>query len=71
MLKEPFGRALYKQRRGIERCFGTWTSFGGGMAPLPAWVRRFPRVRNWVHAKLLIAGARRLLIDDPQKLALA
>lgn len=71
MLKEPFGRALYQQRRGIERCFGTWTSFGGGMAPLPAWVRRFPRVRNWVHTKLLIAGARRLLIDDPHKLAVA
>jgi hypothetical protein len=25
---------------------------------LPPWVRRFPRVRNWVNAKLLINAAR-------------
>jgi hypothetical protein len=58
LLKRPFGRALYQVRSAIERCFGNCTSFAGGMAPLPAWVRRFPRVRNWLHAKLLVNAAR-------------
>jgi hypothetical protein len=58
LLKKPFGRMLYRQRGAIEGRFGTLASFGGGLAPLPAWVRRLPRVRNWVHTKLLIAGIR-------------
>jgi hypothetical protein len=71
LLNKPFGRHLYRQRRVIECQFGTWTSFASGLAPLPAWVRRFHRVRNWVHAKLLITGARWLLRNAPQKLATA
>lgn len=58
LLERPFGRDLFRFRRQIERDFGNATSFGGGLAPLPAWVRRFPRVLNWVHAKLLINAAR-------------
>lgn len=58
LLGRAFGRALFKYRRQIEREFGNLTSFGGGLASLPAWVRRFPRVRNWVHAKLLINASR-------------
>jgi len=58
MLKRPFGKNLYRFRRQIERDFGNLVSFGGGLASLPAWVRRFPRVRNWLHAKLLINAAR-------------
>lgn len=69
LLAKGFGHMLFAQRNAIERKFGTLTSFGGGLGPLPAWVRRFPRVRNWVHAKLLIAGMRWLLINEPQKLA--
>jgi Transposase DDE domain len=61
LLTKPFGQMLYGQRRKIESSFGTLTSFGGGLAPLPAWVRRFHRVRDWVHAKLLIAGVRWLI----------
>lgn len=69
LLTTEFGHLLFNQRNAIERQFGTLTCFGGGLGPLPAWVRRFTRVRNWVHAKLLIAGTRWLLINEPQKLA--
>ena len=58
LMKRPFGKQVHRCRRQIEREFGTLTNFGGGLACLPAWVRRFPRVRNWVHAKLLINAAR-------------
>lgn len=58
LLKDTFGKTLYKFRRQIERDFGNLVSFGGGLASLPPWVRRFPRVRNWLHAKLLINAAR-------------
>ena len=53
-----FGRALYAQRRQIERRFGNLCSFGGGLAPLPAWVRRPHRVALWVALKLVINGVR-------------
>jgi Transposase DDE domain len=71
LLTTEFGRALYNQRNAIECHFGTLTSVGGGLGPLPAWVRRFNRVRNWVQTKILTAGVRWLLIHDPTKLALA
>lgn len=58
LLKHEFGKALYRFRRQIERDFGNLVSFGGGLTCLPAWVRRFPRVRNWVQAKLLVNAAR-------------
>lgn len=53
-----FGPWLYRQRIGIEEAFGNVSSFGGGLGPLPAWVRGLPRVRTWVWAKLLINAAR-------------
>jgi hypothetical protein len=58
LLGHAFGQALYKTRSAAERCFGHLTSFGGGLGPLPSWVRRLPRVRLWVAAKLLIYAAR-------------
>jgi len=54
----PFGASLYGCRAAIERRFGHLTSFGGGLGPLPSWVRRLWRVRLWVQAKLLINAAR-------------
>jgi hypothetical protein len=54
----PFGRELYGLRARIERAFGHATSFGGGLSPLPAWVRRTHRVIRWVWAKLIINGVR-------------
>ena len=71
LLKTTFGKALYRYRRAIERKFSALTTFGGGLGPLPAWVRRLPRVRNWVHAKLLIVGVRWLLRHKPTALAVA
>jgi len=58
LMKSPFGERLYRARTAIERSFGNATSFGGGLAPLPAWVRGIERVRTWVWAKLLINAAR-------------
>jgi hypothetical protein len=70
LMKTSFGKSVYRFRRQIERNFGNLTSFGGGLTCLPAWVRRFTRVRNWVQAKLLINAAR-WFKKHPQKLALA
>lgn len=53
-----FGKSLYRTRGQIERHYGNATSFGGGLAPLPAWVRGLERVRTWVWAKLLINAVR-------------
>lgn len=58
LMTQPFGAELYRQRIRIESSFGNATSFGGGLAPLPAWVRRLHRVRTWTWAKLLINGSR-------------
>lgn len=58
LLRHPFGEALYRSRAFVERCFGNLTSFGGGLGPLPSWVRRRHRVKRWVQAKLLINAAR-------------
>jgi hypothetical protein len=58
LLRRPFGAALYASRSAIERDFGQLTSFGGGLGPLPSWVRRLWRVRLWVQAKLAINAAR-------------
>jgi hypothetical protein len=62
---------LYDQRNAIERRFGAWVSLGGGLGPLPAWLRRFSRVRHWVQAKIFISGARWLFLHEPHKLAFA
>lgn len=71
LLASVFGGALWNQRNAIERYFGAWVSFGGGLGSLPAWVRRFSRVRNWVQTKILLAGARSLLLREKHMLALA
>lgn len=65
-MKRAFGQQLFALRKNIERLFGNFTSFGGGLAPLPAWVRRQHRVKRWVWAKLLINAAR---IKSHQRLA--
>ena len=54
-------KELLKLRYEIERIFSAVTCFGGGLSPLPAWVRRLPRVRKWVSAKLIFYHARLIL----------
>jgi hypothetical protein len=64
MTRSFWGERLYRRRIGIEAAFGNATSFGGGLGPLPAWVRGLERVRTWVWAKLLINAARVLKNKD-------
>jgi hypothetical protein len=52
------GWHLYRYRGSIERKFGNAGSFGGGLGPLPNWVRRHDRVNKWVWCKLVINAAR-------------
>lgn len=54
LLGTRFGGELHALRDRIERRFASLTAYGGGLAPLPAWVRRLHRVRLWVHAKLIL-----------------
>lgn len=54
-----FARDLMRHRWSIERFFGTLSSRPGGLGHLPAWVRSWRRVRNWVAAKLLLEAAHR------------
>lgn len=66
LLAHEYGQKLYQARREIERDFGNATAFGGGLAPLPAWVRGLRRVHTWVWAKLLINAVRILNHNDLQ-----
>jgi hypothetical protein len=54
LLQKEFGKALYRCRDDVERCFGWLTNHAGGLPPLPNWVRREHRIRCWVQAKLII-----------------
>ena len=60
LLRGEFGRALHRLRDRIERRFARLTNFAGGLAPLPNWVRRLPRVRRWVQCKLILHALRTL-----------
>ncbi len=53
-VKESFGQSLLRARAGIERRFGLLGNFGGGLSPLPNWVRKPRRVALWVAGKILI-----------------
>jgi hypothetical protein len=54
LLQTRFGKAVMAEREHIEQQLAHLTNFGGGLAPLPNWVRRIKRVRKWVQAKFLI-----------------
>jgi hypothetical protein len=58
LLQGAFGQGRYAMRGAIERSFRQATSFGGGLGPLPAWVRRSWRVWRWVWAKPRIDAVR-------------
>ncbi|MGD0464953.1 MAG: transposase [Tepidisphaeraceae bacterium] len=55
----PFARDLYAMRKQIERTYGNLCGFGGGLQPLPSWVRTPHRVAFWVAGKLVINALRR------------
>jgi hypothetical protein len=52
------GRVMRRQRIHIERVLGNQSSYGGGLGPLPPWVRTLERTRRWVGAKLILHHAR-------------
>lgn len=57
ILEDPFpefGQAMLKQRNEIERSFGNFTNWGGGLTHLPPWARTHRRVHRWIQAKLII-----------------
>ena len=58
LFADGLGWELYRWRPSIERKFGNLGSFGGGLEPLPNWVRRLGRVTRWVWCKLVINAAR-------------
>jgi len=58
LMQSSFGQAVFCSRGNIERDFAHLTSFGGGLSPLPSWVRHENRVWLWVSAKLLINALR-------------
>jgi hypothetical protein len=43
--------------RNAELSFGNQPMYGGGLGPLPAWVRTLERVRCWAGAKVIIHHA--------------
>lgn len=54
-----FAAELLEARDAIERHFANLTNWGGGLGPLPAWVRTPARVERWVEAKLAINAVKR------------
>ena len=56
--KPSLVRMAMRTRPTIERTFANATNYGGGLGPLPAFVRRLPRVRRWVGAKICLYHAR-------------
>jgi hypothetical protein len=65
LLQSAAGKQLYRQRRRIEHRFAQLTSFVGGLAPLPFWVRRLHRVKLWVQSKLLFNAMHQLKCAKP------
>lgn len=57
--KKPLVRMVLRERDIIERSFAHLTSYGGGLGPLPAFVRRLSRVTRWVGTKIALYHARR------------
>jgi hypothetical protein len=71
LLRTEFGQDLYRCRDDVERKFGWLTTHAGGLAPLPAWIRRSHRVRLWVQGKLLTHAAYVYSISPNSPLAAA
>lgn len=56
--KTGIAQYVYRERIAVEGVFGNQSSYGGGLGPLPAWVRTLPRVTRWIGAKLILYHAR-------------
>jgi hypothetical protein len=64
-----FMHDAYRHRIRAEGILSALTSYGGGLGPLPAFVRRLPRVTRWVGTKIILYHARlacrKVLPRDP------
>ncbi len=58
--KQGIAAYVHRERRKVELAFAHQSNYGGGLGPLPAWVRSLPRVRRWIGAKLILHHARLL-----------
>jgi len=47
-------RMVYKGRIHVEGSLSNLTCYGGGLGPLPAWVRGLERVTRWVGCKIIL-----------------
>jgi hypothetical protein len=56
--KRPLVGMIQRHRNDIELTFSNLTSCGGGLGPLPSFVRRLPRVTRWVGAKIALYHTR-------------
>lgn len=63
--KHGLSQYVYRDRIAVEGTFGNQSSYGGGLGPLPAWVRTLPRVKRWIGAKLILYHARLLCRTAP------
>jgi hypothetical protein len=57
---------VYKDRIHVEGTLSNLCCYGGGLGPLPAWVRTLRRVRRWVGTKIILYHARLLARRDLQ-----
>lgn len=64
LLKTARGKYLLHARDATERLYGELTAPGGGLGPLPAWVRGLKRVRRWVQGKIIMFHVRRYLRQE-------
>lgn len=62
-------KKLYLLRTEIERIFSRLTCYGGGLAPLPSWVRRLHRVVQWVTIKIALYHARLIVREEARAVA--
>jgi hypothetical protein len=51
-------RYVLAGRTEIERVFSALCGAGGGLGPLPSWVRRLQRTTRWVGCKIALYHAR-------------
>jgi hypothetical protein len=54
----PLLRMIRRHRNVVELTFSNLTSYGGGLGPLPPFVRRLSRVTRWVGSKIILYHTR-------------
>jgi len=63
----PLVKMIQRNRNEIELTLSNLTSYGGGLGPLPSFVRRLPRVTRWVGVKIVLYHTRLCLRRRAEK----